>query len=368
VFQFATSIILIIGTVVIYKQLHYIQTKDLGFNKDQVLVINHTGALKNNSIAFKNAVLQLSGVSSGTISGFLPVSNSSRSDYTFSKESVLNFQNGLDMQTWQVDYDYLKTMGIRILKGRNFSREFGNDSSAIVINESTAALLGYPDPIGKFVYRRNGNETKAYHIIGVVKNFNYESLRQEVGPLCFLLEENPGAISFRISTANVSVLIGQIENKWKEMAPSMPFSYQFLDKSFDAMYRVEQRVGEIAMIFSILAIVIACLGLFGLATFIAEQKTKEIGIRKVLGASVQGIIRLLSGEFLKLVGISFVIAAPFAWWAMNTWLSDFAYRIMISWWIFAVAGLLALFIALLTVSFQAVRAALANPVKSLHSE
>jgi putative ABC transport system permease protein len=272
------------------------------------------------------------------------------------------------MQTWQVDYDYLKTMGIRILKGRDFSREFGNDSSAMVINESTAALLGYPDPIGKFVYRRNGNETKAYHIIGIVKNFNYESLRQEVGPLCFLLEENPGAISFRISTSNVSGLIGQIESKWKEMAPSMPFGYQFLDKSFDAMYRVEQRVGEIAMIFSVLAIVIACLGLFGLATFIAEQKTKEIGIRKVLGASVQGIIRLLSGEFLKLVGISFVIAAPFAWWAMNKWLGDFAYRIMISWWIFATAGLLALFIALLTVSFQAVRAALANPVKSLRSE
>lgn len=369
VFQFATSIILVIGTVVVYKQLHYIQTKDLGYNKDQVLVINHAYALKSNTGAFKNSVLQISGVSSGSMSGFLPVSNSSRSDYTFSKGAVMDFQNGLDMQTWQVDYDYLKTMGMQILKGRNFSREFGDDSSAMVINETTAGLLGYPDPIGKFVYRtEDDNKTKAYHIIGVVKNFNYESLRQEVGPLCFLLQENQGAMSFRVSATDISSLIGQVEGKWKEMAPSMPFSYQFLDKSFDEMYRVEQRVGKIAMIFSVLAIVIACLGLFGLATFIAEQRTKEIGIRKVLGASVQGIVRLLSSEFIKLVGIAFIIAAPVGWWAMNKWLNDFAYRIHIAWWIFAAAGLLALFIALLTVSFQAVRAALSNPVKSLRSE
>jgi putative ABC transport system permease protein len=209
----------------------------------------------------------------------------------------------------------------------------------------------------------------AYHIIGVVKNFNYESLREQVGPLCFMLSDNPGLISFRINTANIKGLIGQIESRWKELAPGMPFSYRFLDQSFDDMYRVEQRVGKIAMIFSVLAILIACLGLFGLATFIAEQRTKEIGIRKVLGASVQGLVGLLSKDFMKLVGIAFIIAAPLAWWAMNRWLSDFAYRIPhISWWIFALAGLLALFIALITISFQAVRAALSNPVKSLRTD
>ena len=370
VFQFATSIILIIGTVVIYKQLNYIQTKDLGFNKAQVLVVNDTYALKDNIEAFKNRVQQLSGVTSGTMSGFLPVSSSNRSDNTFSTDAVMDFKNGLDMQVWRIDYDYLKTMGIQVLKGRNFSKEFGQDSTALIINETTAALLGYPDPLGKRLYETNSdNKPVAYHIIGVVKNFNYESLRQQVGPLCFQLSESPYLISFRVNTTRIAGLVHQVESAWKELAPGMPFSYRFLDQSFDEMYRVEQRVGKIAMIFSVLAIVIACLGLFGLATFIAEQRTKEIGIRKVLGASVQGIIRLLSKDFMKLVAIAFIIAAPLAWWAMNKWLNDFAYRIpRISWWIFAAAGFMALFIALLTISFQAVRAAISNPVKSLRAE
>ncbi len=370
VFQFAVSIILIVGTIVVYKQLNYIQTKNLGYNKGQVLVIDGISALNKNVDAFKNEVLQMHGVTGATVSGFLPVSNSYRSDNTYSKEAVLTPQNGFDMQNWYVDYDYIKTLGMQIIKGRNFSREFGGDSSAVVINETTAKILGYDNPVGKKIYTSTdaqGN-TASYTIIGVVKNFNFESLHQDVGPLCFRLGGGGGSGIFKVNTADIKNLVSSIQAKWKTLAPGLPFSYRFLNESFDEMYRAEQRVGKIAMIFSVLAIFIACLGLFGLATFIAEQRTKEIGIRKVLGASVNGIVQMLSKDFMKLVAIAFVFAAPLAWWAMHTWLQDFAYRINIEWWFFAAAGLGALAIALLTISFQAIRAATANPVKSLRTE
>ena len=312
VFQFATSIILIIGTIVVYRQLHYIQTKNLGFNKDQVLIINGVGALNNNMVAFKNDVLQLPGVSSGTLSGYLPVANSYRSDNTWSTEAVMTTKNGFDMQNWQIDYDYIKTMGMQIIKGRNFSKEFGGDSSALIINETTAKIIGYSDPIGKQLFSSIDQQGHigAFTIIGIVKNFNFETFHHDVGPLAFSLGTGGGLASFKVGTGNINQLIAQVQSKWKSMAPGLPFSYRFLDESFDEMYRNEQRVGKIALVFSVLAIFIACLGLFGLATFIAEQRTKEIGIRKVLGASVQGIVQMLSKDFMKLVAISFVIAAP----------------------------------------------------------
>ena len=370
VFQFATSIILIIGTVVVYRQLHYIQTRNLGFNKDQVLIINGVGALNNNMVPFKNDVLQLPGVSSGTLSGYLPVSNSYRSDNTYSTEAVMTSKTGFDMQNWEIDYDYIKTMGMQIIKGRNFSREFGSDSNAIIINETTARIIGYSDPIGKQLFRSIDQQGHigTFNIIGIVKNFNFETLHHDVGPLAFTLGTGGGLASFKVGTSNINQLIAQVQSKWKSMAPGLPFSYRFLNESFDEMYRNEQRVGKIALVFSVLAIFIACLGLFGLATFIAEQRTKEIGIRKVLGASVQGIVQMLSKDFMRLVAISFVIAAPTAWYFMHKWLQDFAYRINISWWIFVTAGLAALLIALVTVSFQAIRAAITNPVKSLRTE
>ncbi|MEP7317422.1 MAG: ABC transporter permease [Panacibacter sp.] len=372
VIQFATSIILIIGTIVVYNQLSYIQTKKLGFNKEQVLVINGTSALNNNADAFKNSILAIKGVSVGTLSSYLPVSASSRSDNTFSKEAVMTPQNGFNMQNWAIDYDYIKTLGMEMLKGRNFSKEYGADSMAIIINESAAALLGYTDPVGQKLYyspdNNNPSHTVAYSIIGVVKNFNYESLRQNIGPLSFNLSRSTGLASFKVSTTNVQSLVTEVERIWKTMAPGMPFSYRFLDDSFDNMYRSEQRIGTLALSFAVLAILIACLGLFGLATFMAEQRTKEIGIRKVLGATVGNVVTMLSKDFVILVVVSSLIAFPFAYWAMSTWLKDFAYRINIDWWIFALAGIAALAIALITVSFQAIKAALANPVKSLRTE
>jgi putative ABC transport system permease protein len=367
VFQFSISIILIIGTIIVFRQLHYIQTKNLGFNKDQVLIINNAYTLKNNTDAFKNEMLRLPGVSSGTLSGFLPV-NSSRTDNTFSKEPVLSSKTGLNMQAWAIDHDYLKTMGMQILKGRNFSRDFGTDSSAVILNETAAKFFGISEPGGKIYSFADSKNAIGLNVIGIVRNFHFASLRENIGPLCFQLGRSTGAASFKVSAANIPAVLKQAAAKWKSMAPGMPFSYQFMDDAFGDMYRQEQRVGTIALIFSVLAIFIACLGLFGLATFIAEQRTKEIGIRKVLGASMQGIVQLLSKDFIRLVLIAFVIAAPFAWWTMNKWLQDFAYRTQVSWWIFLLAGAIAFAIALGTISFQAIRAAVASPVKNLRME
>ena len=369
VFQFATSIMLIIATIIVYNQLHYIQTTKLGFNKDQVLVIDGTYALNNNVKAFKNDVLAMKGVSNGTISAYIPVSNSSRSDNTYSKEAVMNTKNGIDMQTWTIDYDYIKTMGMEIVKGRNFSKDFGTDSSALLITETTAKLLGYSDAVGKTMYEPSyisgNNLLMPLQIIGVVKDFHYESLRQNIGPLCMRLGNSTGLASFRVTPANAQDLVKQIGDRWKAFAPGLPFKYRFLSDSFDEMYRSEQRAGTLAIVFTVLAVLIACLGLFGLITFIAEQRIKEIGVRKVLGASISNIVILLSKDFLMLVLIACVFAFPFAWWAMHTWLQDFAYGVNISWWVFAAAGFAAFVIALLTVSFKAIKAAIANPVKSL---
>jgi putative ABC transport system permease protein len=370
VFQFATSIILIIGTIVIYRQLHYIQTKNLGFNKDQVLIVDDVYSLGNSLEAFKNDVLQMPGIVSGTLSGFLPVTNSSRNDNTFSKEAVMDSKNAISMQNWTIDYDYLQTIGIELIKGRNFSKDYGTDSLAIIINEKSAGILGYDDPLGKKIYQLNSPSEPPiiYTIIGVVRNFNYESLKQTIGPLAFFLGKSTGLASFKVKPENIPSLIKGIESKWKTMAAGMPFSYRFLDESFSEMYRAEQRAGKIALTFSVLGILIACLGLFGLAAFVAEQRTKEIGIRKVLGASVNGLVGLLSKDFMKLVLIAALIAFPIAWWGMHKWLEDFAFRIDIPWWIFILAGVIAAFIAFITISLQAVKAAMTNPVKNLRTE
>ena len=368
VFQFTSSLVLIIGTIVVGKQLQFIQTKDLGFDRDQVLVIDDAYALKNNATAFKQSVIQLAGIQSGTLSSYLPVTNSSRTDQTYSKDAVMDVKNGLDMQTWYIDYDYLKTMGMQVLVGRNFSKDFPSDSNAVIINESAARFLGYPDPTGQKIYELNNGKTISYSIIGVVKNFNYETLHSNVGPLCFFMGRQPDLAEFKINSTGVKDLVEEIAQIWKKMAPGMPFSYRFLNQSFDEMYRAEQRMGQITMVFSVLAIVVACLGLFGLSAFVAEQRTKEIGIRKVLGASVPGILKLLSLDFVKLVAIAFVISAPLAWYAMHEWLSDFAYRVNISWWIYLLSALIVLTIALCAVSFQAIKAAMTNPASSLRTE
>ncbi|MGB4772625.1 MAG: ABC transporter permease [Chitinophagaceae bacterium] len=369
VLQFAATIFLIVATIVVYNQLGYIRTQNLGFNKNQVLIVDNTYVLGDKVMAFKNESLRQPGIVAGTISSYLPVENSSRSDNTYSKESVMTSGSGFNMQTWAVDEEYLKVMGMGLKSGRFFSKEFLSDSNAMVINETTEKLLAFDDAVGKNLYFSDGtSETKTYKIIGVVKNFNFESLRQQVGPLCFHLDRSSGSVSFRINTNEVEGIVGHLEKQWKSMAPGMPFSYRFLDDSFEQMYRAEQRMGKLALIFSTLAILVACMGLFGLATFAAEQRTKEIGIRKVLGASVQGIVEMLSLDFVKLILLAAVIALPLSWWFMQQWLMNFAFRVSIQWWVLPLAALIALVIALGTVSYQAIRAALMNPVKSLRTE
>ena len=369
VFQFVTSVLLIIGTLVVYRQMTYIRTKNLGFSREQVLSIQGADALGSRAETFKQEVLKLPGVLIGTVSGYLPTT-SDRANAAFFPKGEIDPRKALNMQNWNVDHDYVETMGMQMAQGRDFSQSFGADSSGIVLNEAAAKLFG-GNVLGKRIVRYvdvAAKKTKTYTVIGVVKNFHYESLRQEVGALALLLAPSPGAVSFRLGGANVGTLVGQIEAKWKQFAPGQPFSYGFMDDSFEQMYRAEQRVGTLTLTFAALAILIACLGLFGLATFTAEQRTKEIGVRKVLGASVGSIVTLLSKDFLKLVIIAIVIASPLAWYVMHRWLQDFAYKIDIAWWVFAGAGALAVGIALLTVSFQSVKAALMNPVKSLRSE
>jgi putative ABC transport system permease protein len=371
IFQFATSIILIIATITVYRQLDYIQKRKIGFNKEQVLVVDGTGVLGNSVDAFKNEVKKMPGVINGTNAGYLPVAGSARNDNTFSRESVLSATNTFNMQVWGVDEEYIPTLGMEMKSGRNFARQFGTDSTAIIINESTASMLGYPNPIGRKIYtliNTNSNEVAAYEIIGVVKNFNFESLRQRIGPLAFVLNKSTWATAFRVKPENSEAIVSAVSSKWKSLSTGTPFNYHFLDESFNNMYRSEQQVGRVAIAFAVLAIIIACLGLFGLATYIAEQRTKEIGVRKVLGATVNNIVMMLSRDFLILIIIASLIAFPIAWWAMYKWLQDFEYRIGVGWWIFILSGFIAILVALFTISFQAVRAAVSNPIKSLRTE
>ena len=370
VFQFAISIFLIIGTMVIYKQLNFIQTKDLGFDRNQVLVIKNTWSLSKNTTVFKDEVLKLGGVEKATITGFLPTSGW-RSDRPVFSEKSTHLNNAISTQTWRVDENYIPTLDMKLIEGRNFSSDFPTDSSGIIINQAFANLLNKKDLLNRPVYFMDNFPDKdltTYHIIGVVKNFNFNSLHDNIGPLVLLYKPQNGSVAFRINTANVDKTIVSMKQIYKKIAPGQPFEYSFMDEDFNNSYKAEQKIGRLSITFSILAILIACLGLFGLITFAASQRTKEIGIRKVLGATVADVSSLLAKDFMKLVLIATLFAFPLAWWAMNGWLQEFAYRITISWWIFLVAGAVAILIALLTLSYQAIKAATANPVESLRTE
>jgi putative ABC transport system permease protein len=369
VLQFTISVILMIGTLVIYYQLRYIRNKDLGFNKDQVLLLQNTTALNDNTTAFANELLHMPGVKNVTRSGFLPVTGD-RTSQGFITEPHFDGKNFTLMQAWPVDERYLPTFQIQLKSGRNFSAQYRTDSAAVIINETAAKIYGGVDPVNKKIYMLTDlkGTLAPYNIIGVIKDFNFNSLREQVAPMVLSLRQDNGGMALRIAGRDIPGLLGEIKAKWKAMAPSQPFSYTFLDDEFNKQYGADQRRGEIFLVFSILAILIACLGLFGLVTFAAEQRVKEIGIRKVLGAAIPDIFAMLSKDFIKMLALSICIASPIAWWAMTKWLQDFAYRISISWWMFGAVGALSLLIAIVTLSFQVAKAALANPVKSLRAE
>ena len=381
VFQFFISIGLIVSTLVIYRQLHYIRNKEVGFKRDQVLVIHRTGLLgQDGTTNLRKNLLTLAGVTDATVTGDLPtIGGGQYSQPGWFPDASLDAKKAIIMTTLRIDDHYVPTLGMQIVKGRNFDlAQFPTDSTALILNEAAVATLGVKDPLNLILYNRADEfkpnkadhfKSLAFHVVGVVKDFNYNSMHDKIRPLVMGVNTfNWGSMAVRFRTNDAFSLVRQVESKFHAEKQGVPFSYTFMDNDFDKLYHAEQQTGQIFITFAVFAILIACLGLFGLVTYAAEQRTKEIGIRKVLGASISGIVGLLSREFTMLVGIAALIAFPAAWWAMYKWLETFAYRTEISWWIFLVAGAVALAIALLTVSIQTIRAALANPVKSLRSE
>ena len=372
VFQFCISIMLIIGTIIIYNQLDYIRSRKIGYNRDQVVVIHNPYYLDNQIHTFRNELLNIPGVRNASISGDLPT-NSGFDNEGWFRDAAMDPSRAVVLTNFFIDDDYIPTLGMEIKEGRNFSKDFPTDSLGVILNEAAVKVLGYKDPFKETIFRPNFYDngihgSLAYHIVGVVKDFNFSSMHQSVGPVIIQRGDNWGAIAVRVDTKNISSVITAIKNKWASMVPAQPFNYTFMDADFENVYTAEQRTGKLFITFAVFAILIGCLGLFGLVTYAAEQRIKEIGVRKVLGASVSGIVTMLSKDFAKLILIASLIAFPIAWWTMHKWLQSFAYRITISWWVFVLAGVTALVIALLTVSFRAIRAAIANPVKSLRTE
>jgi len=372
ILQFSISIFLIVGTLVIHNQLNYIQNKDLGYNRNQVLIVQNAFELGNQAQIFKQQVKQIPGVADATLTGYLPTANQKNTSIFF-KDASFDQKKALFPQTWEVDEDYIKTLDMKMAAGRSFSAEMLTDSSAIIINEAAAKFLGLDDPLNKTLYRSNGGEqvvsnSMQYRIIGVVKDFNFASLRDVVSPMVLVMGHNTGALSVRMNGSNIPALLSQIKEKWSGLSPNVRMNFSFMDQDFDANYRTEQRTGSVSIVFTSLALIIACLGLFGLAAYAAEQRNKEIGIRKVLGASVTAITTMLSFDFIKLVLVAIVIALPAGWYFMNMWLQEFAYRVNIHWWVLALAGVTAILIAFITIGFQSIKAALSNPVNSLKTE
>jgi putative ABC transport system permease protein len=367
IFQFVLSIILILGMIVIYRQVDYIHNKNLGFTKENLLYMPLEGELQKNLVEFKNELLKYPGIKAVTSAGSSPleVGSSTYGVRWPGKDTtrLILFNNN------PITYDYIKTMGIQLVGGRDFSPEYGLDSMNYLINEATARKIGYKDPVGKELTMWGDKGV----IIGVMKDFHHNSLHIPIDPLILRLFKKSwnaywGNVIIRTEPGKTKQAIASMEKVFKQFNPGFPFRYYFTDDEFRKNYKAEHTVSNLSRYFAFLAIFISCLGLFGLVAFTAEQRTKEIGIRKVLGASVSGIIRMLSKDFLKLVGIASLIAFPIAWWAMNNWLQDFAYRVDIGWWMFLLAGIAALLIALITISFQAIKSAMANPVRSLRTE
>jgi putative ABC transport system permease protein len=371
VFQFAISTALIIATFIVYQQLHFMQNEKLGYDKNQVLVINDTNTLGDNLDAFKQDVLNDNRVVNATISDNVPGNTDNVGGteiYVKDVADAKGVRTEIQSAIYWISYSYLPTMGMQLAKGRNFYQASPADSNAVIINEAAVRDLGFGaiDPIGKTIIRSG---QRHYNIVGVVKDFHYTSAKQKIAPLMMLASGiSKGRVIARIKTADVHQLINDIKSKWETYHSGAPFSYFFLDDQFASLYSAEERTGQIFTAFSVVAIMIACLGLFGLAAFIIRQRVKEIGIRKVLGASTTSITAMLSAEFLKLIIIASLISFPVTWYAMNKWLQDFAYRTTIHWWVFLLAAFIALLVAAITISFESIKAALANPVKSLRSE
>ncbi len=376
VFQFSVSIILMLGSFIIYRQLNFAQKTNTGLQKENVLVVSNARYLKTESEreVFRQKLLQIPSIQKVTYSTFLPSLGEFNDFYEPEQGNQTNaVAQNVSISSYLTDEDFVPTLKLELLKGRNFRPAQKSDSTSVILNETAVKAIGWENPIGKWM-RYPGNQNQRFQVIGVMKDFHLTSFRTAIEPMAVFHQSSKSYqiwssyMAVRLQPNSEKASIEKITNLWNSSVPNVPFEYDFLDKTFTRLYQSENQMASILLVFTALALFIGCLGLFALATFTAEQRTKEIGIRKVLGASVVSLSTLLSKDFLKLVGIALLIACPIAYFLMDKWLANFAYKINIDWWIFALAAVFAILIALVTVSFQAIRAALMNPVKSLKTE
>lgn len=376
VVQFSLSVLLIISAIVVFNQVNYLHTKDLGFRKEQIMFFPMRGdSMLNKVDAFKNQLLQAPGVQSVSIGYGFPGDAVAGDEIIVVKNGQKTRHSATQIT---VDFDYVKTLGLQLVAGRDFSKTMGTDKDhAWLINETAVRQLGFGTPekaIGQTLSwnpwgASNPDSLKTGQVIGVVRDFNYKSLYDKVETAVIqIFPDAAWKVAIKMNGGNVGSTIASVTNVWKTFTPDYPIEYKFLDENFEQMYHSEDKLKTLLWIFTSIAIFVGCLGLFGLAAYTAERRKKEVGIRKVLGATTQGVVLLLSKDFIKLVIVSLLIASPIAWYFMNDWLQDFAYRVPISWWIFFLAAFFTIAIAFITVSFQAIRAATANPVKSLRTE
>lgn len=363
VFQFATSIVLIISTVVIYRQMNFILNTKLGFEKDQVVMLEGVNTVGDKIPALKSELLKLSNVEYVSVSDYLPIRGSKRDGNSFHNDGMERVEKGVNAQKWIVDPDYIKTLGMKIVDGRDFNPDMISDSTSIIISQTMAKQLNLADPVGKVI-----QNWQKYTVIGVVEDFHFESMKENIGSVCFVVGTSPSMILIKANGSQMQETISGISEVWNKFSPNQSIRFNFLNDKYAMTYADVDRTGKIFTTFAVLAIIVACLGLFALSAFMVEQRSKEISIRMVLGASMNNVFLLLTQNFVMLVVISFVIAAPIAWYLMNKWLQDFAYKTSITWDIFVVSGVCALIVALATVSYQAIRAALVNPITNLRSE
>ena len=362
VFQFAISVILIVSVLVVYKQTEFIQSKNLGYSKDNIIQFTSEGKLRQGLSTFLNEVKKIPGVvNASSMDGDMLGQHSGGGGINWPGKLP---GHGIEFSGLDVDYDLMETLELTMAEGRPFSREFGSDSSKVIFNEAAIAAMGLKNPVGKIV-EMWGNKKQ---IIGVVKNFHFESLYNKLGPFFFRYSENNGNVLIKIKAGMERETLAQLEKFYKNYNMGLPLEYKFMDEDYQNLYASEERVAALSRYFAGIAILISCLGLFGLAAFTAQRRQKEIGIRKVVGATVSNVVVLLSKDFLKLVLIAVLIAFPLAWWMMNKWLHDFEYRIGIGVDVFLIAGVSVILITVLTIIFQALKAAIANPVNSLRTE
>ncbi|WKN43707.1 ABC transporter permease [Tunicatimonas pelagia] len=369
VFQFGITIVLLIGTLVVNQQMNFILNASIGFEKDQVILLQGVQTLGNKVATLKTELLKLPDIERVSVSDYLPITGPEvkRNGTSFWKEGQKGEIQAMG-QLWQVDEDYVGAMGMNILKGKDFSRNKGFNREKAIINETLAQKLGLDNPIGQLIEKNGGDGGNKVEIIGVVEDFNFQSFKENIGGLCLIIGNSPSIASLKVRTGNVSHLLPAIEEIWNQLSPTQPIRYDFLDERFAVMYGNIQQMERVFFTFALLAVIVACSGLFALAAFMAEQRSKEMSIRKVLGASVSSIYFSLTWGFLKLVLFALIIAFPIAWYIMQQWLTDFAYRIELAWWFFGAAAFAVIGITLLTISSQALKLSFANPVDSLRNE